>query len=194
MTTQAHTQDEELIAREEGGADFPVHPEDQYPAVCIDVIDRGKLEKEYNGEKKIQHKITLRFFCGEYTTITERETGNEVSVPLWVDAWFTLSLSEKSKLRPFLENWRGVAFTPEQLKGFNVAKLLGAPAFVQLKHNESNGRTYCNIASIMRLPKGMEAPKPPTDYVRVRDRPPKDEEHDTDGSPWTDPNSEPLPF
>lgn len=166
---------EELIAKAEGGSDFPVHPDGQYAARCIDIIDRGPVTVEWKGVKKEKHKMTLRFFCGEYTTIHD-ENGNEKRVPLWVDDWFTVSLHEKAKLRKFLEDWRGIAFTDEELAGFNVIKLLHAPAFLQLKHNKTPDRTYCNIGSVMKLPKGMEAPAVPTDYVRVKDRPPKEQD------------------
>ena len=192
MTTTTET--EEIIATGKGGTDFPVHPAGQYPAICIDIIDRGKVATEYKGVKKEKHKITIRFFCGEWTTVHD-ENGNEVNKPLWVDAWFTLSLHEKSALRPFLENWRERAFTDEELEGFNVAKLLHAPAYLQLKHNKTPDRTYCNIGSIMRLPKGMEAQTIPTDYVRVKDRPPREDgEHGESGGRSPFDQDDDLPF
>ena len=194
MTTQTEGTMEELIVKAEGGTSFPPHPDGQHPAICIDIIDRGMVETEYKGEKKEKHKITLRFFCGQWTA-THDDNGNEVQKPLWVDAWFTASLHEKSALRPFLENWRGRAFTDEELAGFNVAKLLHVPAYLQLKHNKTPDRTYCNIGSIMALPKGMDAPQIPTDYVRVKDRPPQEEENDGGfggGSPFDDKDD--LPF
>lgn len=157
---------EELIARAAPASNIPTHPEGQFPAVCMDLIDLGMVERTWKGKVKKQHRIQVRFFCGEWFDDNEGKQR-----PLWVDAYFTLSLSEKSALRPFLESWRGQRFTDAELEGFNVAKLYAAPAFVQVEHNPTPQKTYANIKSIMRLPKSMEAPAIPPGYVRVKDRP-----------------------
>jgi hypothetical protein len=76
---------------------------------------------------------------------------------------FTASLSEKANLRPFLEGWRGKAFTPEELRGFDPAQVAGVPAYINVIHEpgQKNGKAvvYANIASIMPLPKGMAKPQ-----------------------------------
>jgi hypothetical protein len=72
---------------------------------------------------------------------------------------YTASLSEKAILRQHLEAWRGKPFTPEELEGFELDVLLGKPVMISVLHRESNGKTYANISSLSRLPKGMEAPK-----------------------------------
>jgi hypothetical protein len=163
---------EELIVKgNSGGTNFPPHPEDQYAATCIDIIDLGMVETTWQGKTKRQHKVVLRFFCDEWMKDNEGKDR-----PLWVDKRLTFSLHEKGNMRPFLEAWRGQKFTNEEVEyGFNIAKLLHAPAFIQVVHNATADRTYANIATIMRLPKGMTAPKVPTDYVRVKDRPPRDQ-------------------
>lgn len=162
---------EELIARAGSGSNIPPHPEDQYAATCIDIIDLGMVETTWQGKTKQAHKIVLRFFCGEFFKDNEGEQR-----PLWVDKRLTFSLHENSAMRPFLESWRGQKFTDSELhEGFNVAKLLHAPAFIQVAHNQTPERTYANIATIMKLPKGMKAPGVPDGYVRVKDRPPRDE-------------------
>ena len=46
----------------------------------------------------------------------------------------------------------------------------GAPALVQVMHNKVGEKTYANITSIMRLPKGQKAPAIPGEYVRFKDR------------------------
>lgn len=157
---------EELIASAGKASNIPTHPADQYAATCIDIVDLGIIKDEYKGEPRVRHRIILRFFCGEYF---EGDKGDQR--PLWVDGYFTLSLHENSALRPFLEKWRGQPFTDAELAGFNVAKLVGAPAYLQLSHNVVGPKTYCNIDSVMKLPKGMDAPGVPEGYVRVKDRP-----------------------
>lgn len=188
---------EELIVKgSSGGSNIPPHPEDQYPATCIDIIDLGMVETTWQGRTKRQHKAVLRFFCGEYFNDAEGKKR-----PLWVDKRLTVSLHEKGSMRPFLEAWRGVRFTDAEIAdGFDLMKLLHAPAFVQIAHNVTPDRTYANIATIMRLPKGMSAPGVPEGYVRVKDRPPKEEQRNgNDGPPpneWGghDDSDDDLPF
>ena len=95
-------------------------------------------------------------------------------MPLWVDCFFTLTLDERGNLRPFLQSWRGKPFTAEELKGFNVAVLVGVDALVQVSHAVKGDRTYANIDSAMRLPPGMESPGDLDGYVRVKDRAPEE--------------------
>lgn len=156
-----------LYASAAGKSTLPPHPAEQYAATCIDVIDHGYVDSNYQGTVSKKHKCTIRFWCGEYHTKEDGET-----VPLYVGARFTVSLHENSALRPFLEKWRGRKFTAEELHKFDVESLIGAPAFVQITHNQTGEKTYANIESIMRLPKGVEPPDPLTSYVRVKDRQP----------------------
>lgn len=159
--------EETLIAKAGGGSSFPPHPEDQFAATCIDIIDLGMVETTWQGQTRKKHRICLRFFCDEW--FVDDEGKNR---PLWVDKYLTFSLHENSAMRPFLESWRGKKFTEEELhEGFNVAKLLYAPAFLQITHNVTPDKTYANIATIMKLPKGQVAPGVPEGYVRVKDRP-----------------------
>lgn len=185
MTT--HT--EEIIATAGSASSIPPHPEGQYPATCIDVVDLGMVEMHWQGQTKVKHRIYLRFFCGEFF---EDDEGHER--PLWIDKYFTLSLHENAALRPFLEHWRGKKFTADELKGFNVAKLLHAPAFLQVSHNQTPEKTYANIDTILRLPKEMQAPISPPGYIRVKDREPRDQQNGSGngGGKYDDDSS--LPF
>ena len=58
-----------------------------------------------------------------------------------------------------MESWRGKPFSKEDFGKFDIFKLIGIPCMLGVVHAERNGKTYSNITSIMRLPKGMEAPK-----------------------------------
>lgn len=156
-----------IIASSNGGGSFTPHPEGQYPTICADVHDLGMMEVTWEGVKKRQHKIDIYFFCGEFV---EKE-GKKI--PLMVRDRFTLSLNEASKLRPFLESWRGKKFTPEEEGGFDVERLILAPAFIQVSHNETPKGVFANIDTIMKLPKGMPVPEIPVDFVRLCFREPK---------------------
>lgn len=146
-----------------GGADFAPHPTGPHSAVCCDVVDLGIWQDQFPGKApRDVRKIRLVFQTDEKRADGQRFT---------VGRMFTASLGEKANLRKFLESWRGVPFTPEQLAGFDLVKLIGAPALIQVKHRLKQDKTYADIDSIMQLPKGM-AKLSVADYVRVKDRAP----------------------
>ena len=149
-----------IIAK--AGPTFVPAPEGQFPAVCADVVDLGMVTTEWNGSKRTAHKIRIVFLISEQT-----DDGR----PFTVSQLFTLSLSEKANLRKFLESWRGRAFTAAELTdGFDIEKLLGADALVQIVHAQKGDKVYANIATIMKAMKGMDKVTIPSDYVRAKDR------------------------
>lgn len=160
-----------IIVSAGSSVNIPTHPDGQFAATCIDVIDRGIVESTYSGETKKVHKVTLRFWCGE--TFEGEDGGPQ---PLWLDEWFTASLHEKANLRKFLEGWRGRKFTDDELRGFDLETLLEVPAYVQISHNPTPQKVYANIDSIMRLKDTSDAPGVPAGYVRVVDREDEEEE------------------
>jgi hypothetical protein len=135
-------------------------PEGDYVAVCTRVIDLGDQFSQLYG--KTNRKV---MFCWELPECTVDVEGKPM--PKMTSREFTLNLGEKSNLRPFLQSWRGKAFTEDELKGFDLRNLLGAPAYIQIIHNEKGSKTYDDINSIMRLPKGMEKPTPATELLYV---------------------------
>lgn len=143
------------------GGEFKNHPEGQYRAICMDVVDLGMVENKKFG--KMQHKIALVFHS---------EAKMEDGKPFEHWERFTATLSDQGHLRPFLESWRAKSFTPEELNGFDLEKLVGVNAYIQVIHKASNGKTYANIGSIMLPPKGVEKLAPTAGYERRRDRKP----------------------
>jgi hypothetical protein len=141
------------------GGDFENHPEGQYRAICMDVVDLGMIENKKWG--KMQHKIALVFH-------TEAKMKDGRPFEIWER--FTATLADNGYLRPFLQNWRGKAFTPAEVAGFDLETLIGASAYIQVLHNESNGKTYANIDSIMKLPKGTAKLTATEGYERRKDR------------------------
>lgn len=160
---------DELVARDAGSKDFAEHPEGQFPAVCVDVVDMGNYMDERFG--KMKRKIRIVF----QTTAENHENLNEQGrpKPFIISAWFTLSLSEKALLSKFLEDWFGKKLTPEQrAAGIKLEKLVGQYAFIQIAQAPSrkDGKMRANIQTVMRLPDGLPRVIP-RDYVRVKDRP-----------------------
>ena len=144
------------------GGEFENHPEGQFRAVCMDVVDLGMVENKRFG--KMQHKIALVYHSEEKT-----KDGR----PFEVWSRYTATLADQGYLRPFLEAWRGKAFTPPELAEFDLEKLIGVNAYIQIIHNQRDGKTYANIGAIMPLPKGLAKLTPTPGYERRQDRKPE---------------------
>jgi len=169
------------VAKDEGG--FEKAPEGQHAVVCCDVQDLGIVESTWNGKVKRQPKIRVWFQLGDT---------DSKGVRFLISRMLTLSLGDRANLRKFLESWRGKKYTAEEAQaGVDVEKMVDVPALIQVVHND---RGYADIDSIMRVPKGMDAPKV-EDFVRFKDR---TEEAPQDGPPHPaegpDPDDDDLPF
>jgi hypothetical protein len=153
-----------IIAKSSGdGKTFDPAPIGVHQAVCVDVVDLGVLETNWQGQVKKQHKINVAWQINE-----DRDDGK----PFLVFKRYTLSLHEKAGLRKDLESWRGRAFTTEECAGFDVERLLGVNCLLNITHRVVEGKTYANVNSVMPTMKGM-----PTlsarDYIRKVDRVPE---------------------
>lgn len=136
-----------MIVAENGGGFTPID-EGTYTGICVRVIDQGT---QPSGQFAPRRKVLLSWEIPEI----ERETENG-PMPALVSSSYTASLSEKSKLRPLLETWRGRKFTPEELRGFDLKNVLGAACLLNVVHS-ADGQ-YANVAGAMALPKGMPRP------------------------------------
>lgn len=144
------------------GNAFKRVPQGVWIARCIRIIDLGTQRVEFQGDVKLQHKLQIM-----WEVLGEDENGVPLTVevdgrdvPMTISKRYTLSLHEKARLRADLEAWRGKPFAPEELKGFDVSKLLGAYCMVNVVESETNGKTYSNISSITPLPRELTKHKP----------------------------------
>lgn len=135
----------------ESAGNFELPPSGPQAARCIRVIDLGTQTSDFQGEPRSARKVLLTW------RLTESRSDGE---PFQVSRRFTASLHEKAALRAFLKSWRGRDFTPDELSAFDLGKLLGAPAMLNLAHSERSGRDYADIVSISPLPKGLPPPSP----------------------------------
>jgi len=146
-----------LTAKDTGGADFEPAPAGNDAGRCYMVLDLGT---QYN---RMFDNYRRQVFIGFELPNTERkwkdENGQEHSMPFTVGSFYTNSLSEKANLRHDLESWRGRPFTEQELQGFDLQKILGIPALVNVMHKEKQGGgTKAVIGSISPLPKSMQCP------------------------------------
>lgn len=165
-----------IIARQPE-SNYEPAPEGLYQAVCVDVIDLGQQTSQYG----TQHKVELRW---------QLEDTNEKGYRFELRKRYTLSLHEKAALRKDLQSWRGRKFTDEELAGFDLEKLLGVNAQLQVIHNiVDDGRIFANIQAIVPVPPKV-AKLTPKDYVRQQDR----DHKAVSPVPGPDFEEEPVPF
>ena len=132
------------------GKEFTLTPAGVHVARCTKVVDIGTQTK--NG--KSNRKIMIAFELPN----SIQSDGDYAGEPFGASGWYNLFMSPQAFLRVDLESWRGVQFTTEQAEAFDILKLVGVPAFLNIVHEESNGKTYANIKAIMPLPDGTTCP------------------------------------
>lgn len=138
-----------LIAKASGGTKYPLLEAGSYPAICYAIIDIGQ---QYNKtfDKYASKVIFMWELPGE-----EIEVEGEVK-PRAISEQYTNSLGEKANLRKMLENWRGRAFTQEEMDGFDLRNVLGKPCMISVVHGtKRDGSTYAKVGSVSKMPKGM---------------------------------------
>jgi len=125
-------------------------------ARCYSMVHLGTVQWEYLGEVKHTDKVRLTFELPFETKVFNEDKGEQ---PMVISKEYTLSLHEKANLRNDLENWRGKSFTEEEVKAFDISKLIGVPCSVSIVHKVAkNGNTYANIGALTSLPKGTTCP------------------------------------
>lgn len=178
------------IIAKDSGKDFTPAPEGLWPGVCVDVVDLGILQY---GDYEPSHQIEIR-------VVLDADPPLPTGKPHMSVRRFTLSLHEKSKLRPFLESWRGRKFTEAELKGFDVESLIGACGqFTIIHHVSKKGKLFGNIQGAVLYPRGMAKMTVPADYIRECEREKREQlesQPDGNGNEYDEPviTDEDIPF
>ena len=133
-------------------------PEGLHSAVLVDCVNLGIVAGAYGAK----HKVRLVW----QLDALDEEHGRRFDVA----RVYTLSLHERAALRKDLESWRGKKFREIELDGFDLEKLLGVNAQVQVTHDISDdGTMYANVSTVVPPQKG--GPRlVPLDYLRAKDR------------------------
>lgn len=142
-----------MILTDTGGAAFTPCPAGSYLARCVQLIDLGTQTSNFEGQTKRSRKVLIAW------EILDDECRRDDGQPFILSKRFTQSLHEKAALRKTLASWRGRDFTPVELKGFDLGTVLGKDAFLSVIHTDKEGKTFANIAAVMRPPKGMTCPE-----------------------------------
>jgi len=148
-----------MVLQCKDSGDFKPHPEGIHPALCVDVMDLGLVETEFQGQKKMVNKVKLVF---------ESEQRGEDGKAYTVSKNFTASLHPKAKLAEFLGKWRGRPVTPGET--IDLAKLIGASCTLVISHQQNmSGKTYAAIDAVSKPTKKV-APSGTYDPAETRQR------------------------
>ena len=137
---------------ESSGTKYPPLEAGTYLARAYGLIDLGMQHSD--AYDKDQHKILIMWELPTETIETESGTDTRV-----LSKQYTCSLSDNANLRKDLEAWRGKKFTEDELRGFDLRKVIGVPCQLSVVPTEKNGKTYTNIGAVVSIPKGTSVPE-----------------------------------
>lgn len=143
-----------LIAKASSGNRQPAIEAGSYAAKCYAVVDMGEHYSAMYG--KYSRKVLIMWELPYETAVFDGE-----EKPRAISEIYTNSISEKSNLRKTLENWRGRAFTAEELEGFDLRNVLGTGCMLSIIHMQKKNEPgeYAKIGSVSKLPKNMPVPQ-----------------------------------
>lgn len=163
-----------LIKGSGNGGDFEQSPPGLHQAISCDIVDLGMVEKPgwQGGPPKLVHQVRVAFLINEM---------NSKGKPYWVGRKFTLSLHQRSGLRKFLGQWRGKSISDAEVnEGIELDDWIGKQAQLSLQEITVQDGAQITIIDAI-IPPGRGAPIlqdliRKAEYIRVKDRPPKDGE------------------
>jgi hypothetical protein len=153
-----------LIATNKGG-NFALAPAGVHIARCYGIYDLGTQPDMWLGKPKPQHKIRIAFELPNEKHVFDEKKGEE---PFTLSTKYTASTGDRSNFRKTLEAWRGRPFTEEEIKAFDISKLLGVTCLLNVIHKTGKeNKVRANVASISKLVSGQTCPpaiNPPRIY------------------------------
>ncbi len=115
-----------------------------YMGTCYRIVDLGTQDTTFKGEAKKVRLVTLSWEIPD----EKMEDGR----PFSVNKRYTFSSNVKSIFRKDLESWRAKKFTDDELRTFEIDKLLGATAMLTIARSEDD--KYTNVMGVGQPPKG----------------------------------------
>ena len=134
----------------------PVEP-GVYMAVCVGFIDLGEQYSE-----KFKSYSSKGMYVWELPGETVEIDGEQK--PRQLSKEFTISGSNKSHLRKFIESWNGKSYGDEEFMDFDLFDQVGKPCQLNVVLNET--KEYANVDNLMPIPRGFPAPTTDTEQIR----------------------------
>lgn len=130
----------------------------EHQAVCSQVHNIGY--QDFKGEVSASPRILFIFELDE-----KLKEGKLKGQSMQIAKEFNYFMGEGSALRTFLENWRKSPYTPEEIPGFTLRKVIGKGCTLLINHKKKqNGDPRAEIV-------GISAPKGQTPPVTMQDVP-----------------------
>jgi len=143
-----------MFVSDSGSGNFELCPPGTYVAQCCRLIDYGTVESSYEGKTTSARKVQIGW------ELLDSQVRRSDGAPFVLSRRFTMSLHENSALRPVLVGWRGVEFTKDELKKFDLKNVLGKLAMLTVVHQTRGDKSFANIQSVSRPPRGMQGDAP----------------------------------
>ena len=130
-------------------------PPGTHQAVCYNIWELGLQEQEFQGKKVTLDKIMFGWELNEIIPEGDFDGKRFVATKT-----YTKSLWKKANLFLDLTSWRGKPFTTEELKKFDIEKMIGVNCMLNVVHViGKSGREYVKVAGVLALPKGLSTMK-----------------------------------
>lgn len=133
-------------------------PSGNYIARCYQMLQIGTVDEMVMGATKTLNKVRIGWELPTELKIFNPDKGEQ---PFVISKEFTLSMHEKSNLRKLLASWRGIDFTEDEAKCFDITKLLSVPCMINVIHKPSKSdpsKIYEEISNVSAMPKGVKCP------------------------------------
>lgn len=145
-----------IITQQETNSEFKPVPPGMHLARCYRLVDLGTQKGTYQGVVSYKRKVMVQFEIHG-----EDDNGNKLVTskgePMSISKNYTKSIHENARLTIDLQSWRGVAFTADERKKFDLSKILGAWAMISVaKSAGDDGKEYTNIVTINPVPSSIK--------------------------------------
>lgn len=131
-------------------------PAGNHVARLYSIVEIGHVPNTFEGkEGTVVHQVRLTWELPD-----ELREFNGEQKPMVIGRTYTVSLGEKSNLRPIVDGMFG-GLSEEEIEGFSFKDLVGKTCMLQVIHGTSKktGKKYSGISSAAQLPKSMPEPK-----------------------------------
>lgn len=150
-----------MIIPESGGGNYELVPAGTHNAICYAIVDQGTQLSPFKNDKGQDvwnRQIRIGFELPEELM--------EDGKPFTISEWVTLTLHDRSKLKGYVDAWRGKPLTDAERKVFDPKTLIGQPCSLSVKHTE-NGRAKVSGISAPMKAFANAKPKPTNESLFV---------------------------
>lgn len=158
-----NTMSNPFTASSQGGKTIEPPPAGLHSAILTALYDVGwQYDEKFD---KSTRKMIFRFELPSLPRLKgETKEGIPFDLPRALTKKYTNSLHEKAQLRAMLESWAGRPLTTEEIKSFDLTKLLGRACTIQVMHEtKKDGNVRADVRTVLKL----VGPKPTTTTTPV---------------------------